>query len=91
LLFNVTWSAGDGRDRVGEAVIRVKSWFSQQGARWLFVFDGADSVDIPDDPEYVVLDHFIPQSSFVDVIVTSRSKMVQEFGTSDVFSNQYSI
>jgi hypothetical protein len=81
LLFNVAWSVGDGWDRIEEAVIRVKSWLGQPGARWLLVFDGADSVDIPDNPEYVVLDHFMPQSSFVDVIVTSRSEMVQELGT----------
>ena len=82
LLFNVSLSVREsGKDRLAEAALRVKSWFSQRHEQWLFVFDGADSVDDPDDREYVDLLEFIPDSSTVDIIVTSRSKTAEELAT----------
>ncbi|OAP55685.1 hypothetical protein AYL99_09837 [Fonsecaea erecta] len=82
LLFDVPLSAREsGQDRLAEAVQRVKSWFSHRHERWLFVFDGVDSVDDPDDREYVDLLEFIPGSSTVDIIIISRSKTVEDRAT----------
>lgn len=82
LLFDVSLSDREsGQDRLTAAVLRVKSWFGRRHERWLFVFDGADSLDDPDDQEYVDLLKYMPESSTVDVIITSRSETAKDLAT----------
>ncbi|RMZ77267.1 hypothetical protein DV738_g4548, partial [Chaetothyriales sp. CBS 135597] len=82
LLFNASLPVREsGQDRLSESALRVKNWFSNSHERWLFVFDGADSVDNPNHKEYVDLSEFIPHSSTVDVIIVSRSKTTKDLAT----------
>ena len=82
LLYGDVWLATkDGQELVSDAVLRVKSWFSNKRHRWLLVFDGVDSLDDPQDQDYVNLLEFIPMSSKVDVIITSRSKTADDLST----------
>ncbi|KAK5045297.1 hypothetical protein LTR84_009403 [Exophiala bonariae] len=77
----VFWAPKGGQDLVSEAVLRVKSWFGDKKHRWLLVFDGADSLDDPEDQDYVNLLELIPMSLTVDVIITSRSKTADDLST----------
>ncbi|KAF2465570.1 uncharacterized protein BDR25DRAFT_346092 [Lindgomyces ingoldianus] len=74
LLFDVT---GQGDVKIEDAVLGVKKWVVEREGRWLFVFDGADSIDRTKSDKnlnnYVNIEHFIPDTPSVDVILTTRS------------------
>ncbi|KAH7122357.1 hypothetical protein B0J11DRAFT_581064 [Dendryphion nanum] len=78
LLFEVHITTGQEIIKANDAVARVKSWLSNRSRdRWLIVFDGADSVDDEDDG-YIDLMRYVPESRFLDVIVTTRSRTAKD-------------
>jgi len=73
LLFDVAISSKEDKVEIEDAVLAVKNWFYGRKGRWLLVFDGADSVDNENDDSFVDIQHYIPNSPCVDVIITTRS------------------
>jgi tetratricopeptide (TPR) repeat protein len=73
LLFDVAISSKEDKVQIENAVLAVKNWFYGRKGRWLLVFDGADSVDNENDDSFVDIQHYIPNSPYVDVIITTRS------------------
>lgn len=61
-----------------DVLLAINSWFGQTQGKWLFVFDGADELDNIGDPRFVDIDRYVPSSSCVHVIVTSRSLTARE-------------
>jgi hypothetical protein len=74
LLFDVHVLIGQEIIKIDDVVRAVKDWFSERRDRWLFVFNGADVIDNKDASDYINLRHFIPDSSYLHVILTTRSK-----------------
>ncbi|KAF2467863.1 uncharacterized protein BDR25DRAFT_305314 [Lindgomyces ingoldianus] len=76
LLFDVA-TFGDGSVKIEDAVVAIKNWFNGREGRWLFVFDGADRINGADGDKYlddlVNIQHFIPDSPYVNVVITTRS------------------
>ena len=77
LLFDVAISSKEDKVQIEDAVLAVKNWFYGRKGRWLLVFDGADSVDYENDDSFVDIQHYIPNSPCVDVIITTRSASVK--------------
>jgi hypothetical protein len=73
LLFDVAISSKEGKVQIEDAVLAVKNWFYGRKGRWLLVLDGADSVDNENDDSFIDIQHYIPNSPCVDVIITTRS------------------
>jgi len=78
MLFNIRISAGQEMVQADDAVLAVKSWFSRGRDQWLLVVDGADAIENEEDGDYIDLQHFIPDSQFLQVIVTTRSRTAKE-------------
>jgi hypothetical protein len=68
LLFDVHVLIGQ-EVQIDDVVRAVKNWFSERCDRWLFVFNGADVIDNKDSSDYIDLKHFIPDSSYLHIIV----------------------
>jgi len=83
LLFDIRISAGQDMVQADDAVLAVKSWFSGGRDRWLLVFDGADAIENEEDDDYVDLQHYIPDSQFLHVIVTTRSRTAKEISSQE--------
>jgi tetratricopeptide (TPR) repeat protein len=77
LLFDVHVLIGQ-EVKIDDVVRAVKNWFSERCDRWLFVFNGADAIDNKDASDYIDLKHFIPDSSYLQVIVTTRSRTAKD-------------
>jgi len=73
LLFDVAISSKEDKVQIEDAVLAVKNWFYGRKGRWLLVFDGADSVDNENDDSFVDIQHYIPNSPCVEVIITTRN------------------
>jgi tetratricopeptide (TPR) repeat protein len=78
LLFDVHVPTGQEMIKIDDVVWAVKSWFSERRDRWLFVFNGADTIDNKDASDYIDLKHFIPDSSYLHIIVTTRSRTAKD-------------
>ena len=76
-LFRVHNVAGLETVSAENAVTAVKSWFSGQQGPWLFVFDGADSIDDETARGYIAIKHFIPDVPSMHVVVTTRSRVAE--------------
>ncbi|KAH0543886.1 hypothetical protein FGG08_001787 [Glutinoglossum americanum] len=73
LLFLSPVSAEQNLPCMGDIILRVKNRFSQGPQRWLWVFDSADSIEDPKDPNFLDITTFIPSAPSVHVLVTTRS------------------
>lgn len=78
LLYNIQQEARQGHAQLQHAISAVKQWFYVRGKRWMFVFDNADSVRDHNDPCYIDLRHFLPDSPDIHVIVTTRDRLTSE-------------
>ncbi|KAK0968529.1 hypothetical protein LTR54_018200, partial [Friedmanniomyces endolithicus] len=52
----------------------VKTWLEGQEGRWLLMYDNADSLDDESGPYFIDLQHYLPDASGVEIIVTTRSQ-----------------
>ncbi|EUC26825.1 hypothetical protein COCCADRAFT_113294, partial [Bipolaris zeicola 26-R-13] len=78
-LFGLHTSAGqETAISVEDAVTGVKSWFAGQRGRWLMVFDGADTIEDEEADGYINVKHFIPSTTALDVVITSRSSTAKD-------------
>ena len=70
-------TAGDGSIALDDAIPAIKNWFNRQTGRSLLVVDSADSIDDPEDPSYIDLNYYSPDSPQVDMVITTRSSQAQ--------------
>jgi hypothetical protein len=78
LLFDVHVLIGQEMVKIDDIVWAVKNWFSERRDRWLFVFNGADAIDNKDLSDYVDLRHFIPDSPYLHILITTRSRTAKD-------------
>jgi len=58
---------------IDTCVSEIRHWCNRQKGRWLFVFDSADDIDVPEASSFIDLWKFIPDTASADVIITTRS------------------
>jgi tetratricopeptide (TPR) repeat protein len=71
-LFSISAPAEKELPSIEDIALRVKNSFPRGGRKWLLVFDSADSIDDPNDPNFLDINNFIPSSPSVHVLITTR-------------------
>ncbi|KAI7194846.1 hypothetical protein KC316_g4698, partial [Hortaea werneckii] len=63
---------------IDQVVTTVNTCFAGRAGRWLIVYDNADSLDDESDPYFVDLQHYLPDASGVEIIL-SHTEAVEIF------------
>jgi tetratricopeptide (TPR) repeat protein len=64
---------------VDQAINAFKSWFDGRDERCLVVFDSADNMHDSHAADFFKLDRYLPTSSYLDVIITTRPQPTKGF------------